>query len=194
MVTLSAQQAGGRTRAISSRQEALEKYYKNPNFCKYCGEMIRVKNGEKIAQVRIRKFCNRSCAAKFNNPLTKIAHLCPVCGKEISPKAITCRQHQESKYIELGNTRTKGELFVKRNGYQSARSTIRKHAYKVFENNNKPKKCVNCGYDKYIDVAHIKSVASFDDSATLGEINNINNLVGLCPNCHWEFDNGMLKL
>ena len=29
---------------------------------------------------------------------------------------------------------------------------------------------------------------------TIEEINNINNLIGLCPNHHWEYDNGLLEL
>jgi hypothetical protein len=25
-------------------------------------------------------------------------------------------------------------------------------------------------------------------------VNSLDNLVGLCPNCHWEFDHGLLQL
>jgi predicted HNH restriction endonuclease len=25
-------------------------------------------------------------------------------------------------------------------------------------------------------------------------VNALDNLVGLCPNCHWEFDHGLLQL
>jgi hypothetical protein len=24
-------------------------------------------------------------------------------------------------------------------------------------------------------------------------VNSLDNLVGLCPNCHWEFDHGLLQ-
>ena len=153
------------------------------NTCKECGK-----------ETTNPKYCSHSCSAKSSNPKRNKMVVCPTCGKRIHNNAKTCVQHKETKYIELGNSRTKGELFARRNGYQSARSTIRKHAYRVFENSEKLRVCINCGYDKYIDVAHIKSVAMFEDSATLGEINNISNLLGLCPNCHWEFDNGILKL
>lgn len=34
----------------------------------------------------------------------------------------------------------------------------------------------------------------FDDEALVKEINDIENLVPLCPNHHWEFDNKILKL
>ncbi|MFW9927963.1 MAG: HNH endonuclease [Candidatus Thorarchaeota archaeon] len=40
----------------------------------------------------------------------------------------------------------------------------------------------------------MRSVADFDDSESVKDCNAPTNLVGLCPNCHWEFDNGLLKL
>jgi len=54
--------------------------------------------------------------------------------------------------------------------------------------------CRVCGYDKHVEVCHIKAIKSFDDSATFSEVNSIHNLVFLCPNCHWEFDKGLLNL
>lgn len=49
------------------------------------------------------------------------------------------------------------------------------------------------GYDKHIEIAHIKAVSDFSDDSLISEINDKNNLVALCPNHHWEFDNGFLK-
>ena len=63
----------------------------------------------------------------------------------------------------------------------------------IFKKSNRPQKCVICGYDKHIEIAHIKSVSEFSDDALVSEINDINNLVALCPNHHWEFDNGILS-
>ena len=45
-------------------------------------------------------------------------------------------------------------------------------------------KCIICGYNKHIEVAHIKAVSEFDDSALISEINALNNLIPLCPNHH----------
>jgi predicted restriction endonuclease len=64
----------------------------------------------------------------------------------------------------------------------------------VYEKNNGEKTCKVCGYDKHIQVCHIKSVSSFKDDDLITEINSKNNLVGLCPNHHWEFDHGFLNL
>ena len=90
--------------------------------------------------------------------------------------------------------KTKGDLFKERLNWQSARSSIAKDCRIVFKNSDKPKCCYICGYSNHIEIAHIKSVSSFDDDVLVSEINHINNLLPLCPNHHWEFDNGLLKL
>ena len=90
---------------------------------------------------------------------------------------------------------TKKELFLHRkSSYQNARSAIVKHARRVYQNSDKPKQCIICGYDKHYEVAHIKAVADFSDDTLVSEINSKNNLIALCPNHHWEYDNGLLDL
>ena len=89
---------------------------------------------------------------------------------------------------------TKGDLLSSRKNYQSYRSSVRKLAELSYKNSGKPMACSICGYDKHVEIAHIKAVSDFDDSATIAEINSIDNLIALCPNHHWEYDNGVLKL
>lgn len=50
-------------------------------------------------------------------------------------------------------------------------------------------KCSKCGYDKHIEVAHIKPISSFPPDTLIITVNDPSNLIPLCPNCHWEFDN-----
>lgn len=54
--------------------------------------------------------------------------------------------------------------------------------------------CKICGYSKHFEVAHIKPVSEYSEDTLLTTINDISNLVPLCPNCHWEFDRGLLKI
>ena len=54
------------------------------------------------------------------------------------------------------------------------------------------KPCEICGYNKHINLCHIKDIASFSDDATLGEVNSPDNIRVMCKNHHWEFDNDML--
>lgn len=70
---------------------------------------------------------------------------------------------------------------------------IRSLARKKYLNSGMPQKCRICGYDIHIEVSHIKAVKDFELTATVSEVNNINNLQALCRNCHWEFDHGLIK-
>lgn len=90
--------------------------------------------------------------------------------------------------------KTKGDLFSDRKNWQSARGAIQKIARNTYFENTKEPKCAICGYSKHVEVAHIKAVSEFDNDATIKEINSVDNLIGLCPNHHWEYDHGILKL
>ena len=54
--------------------------------------------------------------------------------------------------------------------------------------------CQVCGYNKHVELAHIHPVAGFDKNTKLCVVNNPDNVVVLCPNCHFEFDSGILEL
>lgn len=178
MYNYKSQSAGGRVMAIRQKQEALIRYYENPNICKQCCNIILVPDNTRVSDTRVKKFCNRKCASIFNNH------------KRAKPKIIIKKARQCNLRLNI----TKQELFDRRANYQSARSCIRNNASKVFYSKNKYPKCSVCGYDKHIEVAHIKSVSSFSGNALIYEINDISNLIGLCPNHHWEFDNGLLDI
>jgi len=68
------------------------------------------------------------------------------------------------------------------------REHICAHARKVFHRAFPKSVCEKCGWDKHTQVCHIKPVEGFSGEDTVGAINHISNLLGLCPNCHWEFD------
>jgi len=48
--------------------------------------------------------------------------------------------------------------------------------------------CEKCGWDKHVEVCHKKPISEFPKTALLSEINSEDNLLILCPNCHWMFD------
>lgn len=100
---------------------------------------------------------------------------------------------RKTPVVEIFNF-TKAELFNRYKQWQTARSTIQKYARSIYQNSNKPKQCIICGYDKHYEVAHIKAVSDFDDDSLISEINDENNLIALCPNHHWEYDNANLDI
>lgn len=100
------------------------------------------------------------------------------------------KEKEETFILDL----TKGEIFGRRGNWQSARSSIQKLARETYFACNQHPKCEVCGYDKHVEVAHRKAVSDFDDDTTIREINSIGNLIGLCPNHHWEYDHGILEI
>ena len=52
--------------------------------------------------------------------------------------------------------------------------------------------CQHCGYSKHVEFAHIKGIATFPETTTIGEVNDPSNILILCRNCHWEFDHKIL--
>jgi len=199
--------AGGKATAIILRQQAIKNYMLNPNVCLECKNKILVHDGEKVSQVKKKKFCNRNCAASYNNKRTKIKPSktvnCKKCGELIFLKRENgCGAFIKVTYCDnclyLKKTTiermTKKEMFDRSAKYYIGRNAIRKNATVKYHKNNMPKICKICGYSKHIEVCHIKSVSDFPDSALISEINDIDNLVALCPTHHWEFDNNIIKI
>lgn len=167
-----------------SRKKSLEKYYLNPNICKNCGSVIKISENQKVCDVRKKNFCNHSCGATYNNKLRST-------NKEKTNTKKTSSLPEKYSYFDGV---TKKMFFEKKGVYYKFRAEIRKHAQWIYQKNGGSKTCKVCGYNKHIQVCHIKSVSSFNDDDLILTINSINNLVGLCPNHHWEYDNGFLVL
>jgi hypothetical protein len=161
------------------RKKSLDEYYLSPNICKCCGEIIKVREKQKVSEVRKKYFCNQSCSAIFNNHKRE--------------KKIKEKKERPERFSYLNNV-TKKEFFELKGIYYKFRGVIRKHAQYVYEKNGGNKYCSICGYDKHIQVCHIKSVSSFLDEDLITDINSINNLIGLCPTHHWEYDNGHVEI
>jgi dynactin complex subunit len=66
--------------------------------------------------------------------------------------------------------------------------TIRSQARKKYKNSSKNMNCVHCKHSGSTQVCHIKAISDFDKLSTIEEINDITNLIGLCPNCHIDLD------
>jgi hypothetical protein len=186
--------------------------------CTYCGKRLQQKETESNSTYRYRIFCNLSCSTSHQHKVRKektppkpttIQSLCEFCNTSIELRLLKRGNYSVAKCPECIRTkklekrgvvstrtelRTKGELFGSSKNWQSARSTIRKNAASILQASKQKPECKVCGYAKYVEVCHIKSVSEFTDDALLGEINSLDNLVYLCPNHHWEFDNNGLDI
>jgi hypothetical protein len=143
-------------------------------------------------QSKRKKYCNLSCATSRTNTLRpRKTLICELCGSSFNIKRRINKycSNQCREQARISKSLTKGQLFDNCKNWQSARATIRKMARVVFVKCNKPQICFRCGYSKHIEVAHIKAVKDFTDNTLIRDINNIKNLVALCPTHHWEYDN-----
>lgn len=149
-----------------------------------------------------KKFCSRSCSASFNGkkyPRRSKEKLkwpkCRCCSNKVAYQkgkycraCINSKKHLHGKPIEQ---QTLNEI-VKRKG-SNRYDVIRNHAAYLYRKNKENLKCANCTYDKHVEICHIKPIKDFSLTTTIKEINDSSNIVLLCPNCHWEFDKGLLK-
>ena len=140
------------------------------------------------------KFCSRNCSSSYNNRKpnrrTKKEYQCRECGKKLSKRKVVCDEH--NPFIVDWTTITLGEM--KKNRKYQGHSRIRNLARTNIEKSDRKKECQNCGYDKHYETCHIKAISSFTDDTFVSEINDDSNILILCPNCHWEFDNNKLRL
>jgi len=138
-------------------------------------------------------FCSRSCSVSHNNrinPKRKPEHKCVKCKNPITAHrkyCDSCKPHRND-----WSTVTIDEIQC-RESYQKS-APIRHRARKAYRESNLPKCCAICKYDKHYEVCHRKPISDFDPSTLVSIINDISNLIGLCPNHHWELDNGLLTI
>lgn len=140
------------------------------------------------------RFCGSSCAASYNNKKVpkrkrRICY-CKYCNTVIPYRRTVCNSCNPNvvdwEKITVGDARYKRK-------YQK-HSRFRDLARRLYFSSGRSNSCANCGYAVHIQVCHIKPVHSFPDTDFVSDINSLDNLVGLCPNCHWELDNGHLLL
>lgn len=143
-----------------------------------------------------KKFCNHTCAAYYNaKPIDNRANTCIKCAQSFLLEKKPGGGFRPKKFCEVCSTeiafenQTKGSLYSRRKDWQSANSTLRKHARQVYAASGQPQVCKVCGYDKHFEVCHIKSVKDFSEDSKVMEINAISNLIALCRIHHWEHDN-----
>ena len=130
------------------------------------------------------RFCSRSCSATFTNKQVpkrkKVYSTCIECG---------CQVDRRRKYCDdcLNPDMTLAELVVHDHHRSSAFAKVRGRARNT-QYFKEAKCCEKCGYDKHVECCHIRPISDFPETAMISEINSEENLMALCPNCHWEYD------
>lgn len=154
---------------MTKKEQAVLDYYENPNHCKFCGEIIEVINPDRLHDTKRKQFCNKSCAASFRNAKDGI----------------------------LVVNKTLG-YYTKDKKYLSGKCQhVRKDARRVLEGSNVEKVCFYCKnheFDEILEVHHIKGVLEFDLDDYISDINDVSNLMWLCPNHHTMLEKELIQL
>lgn len=112
---------------------------------------------------------------------------CNACGARCNnSKTGFCKDHwRDQQRKDFGQT-VLGSLTSTHARHRH--QTVRNHAHRIAKLAGLLPQCVECGYTKHVELCHKKPIHAFPLTATLSEINAIDNLVFLCPNHHWELD------
>lgn len=161
------------------REIAIKDYYKNPKKCLFCNKIILVKR--KVSDIKRRKFCNQSCAAKFNKNATKkkIKKKCLYCKKEIFGDKKFCDNKCQNnyQYIKFIKSWLKGKEKGGK-GEGSPSTYIRRYLFKKHNS-----KCSKCRWGKTNPISK-KIPLTINHINGNSEDHRPDNLELLCPNCH----------
>jgi len=135
-------------------------------LCQNCNKELKSKTSK--------KFCDRSCSAKYNNSLRKTIKNCKNCGLECKNIYCSVKCQQDLIY----KTYIDDWLNYRINTENNLSDHIRKYLFKKYND-----KCSRCGWDHKnpitnkcpLEVEHIDGNSSN---------NKPENLTLLCPNCH----------
>ena len=141
-----------------------------------------------------KKYCNRKCAAIINNKLKpkrvkKERPRCRECNNKVDHFGVVfCREciSNRKHYHGIPADEQTIEQASHRGGANKY-DLIRAHARRLYKKELKGS-CEKCEYDKHVELCHIKPISLFDKSNTIAEVNGRDNVLFLCPNCHWEQD------
>jgi len=138
-----------------------------------------------------KKNCSRSCANSYNNtvyPKRKPEGSCKSCLMPIKTTYTYCTSCWNIK--KMVDDITLGQAIYTNHHKSSAFALIRSRARARIK--PKGQSCQSCGYSKHVEVCHIIPIKDFPLDAKLSDINSDDNLMLLCPNCHWEFDHNLV--
>ena len=123
-------------------------------------------------------------------------YACESCGKTrnktASPICRDCYNANRTDII-LSNKTPISETFYTY-GSRNKYNYIRMHSRRLIDSLGIDKVCSCCKFEHGVQICHIKSISDFPEDTPLNEVNSIDNLILLCPNCHWLFDHGYPSL
>ena len=141
-----------------------------------------------------KKIVSKTCRECYDQSLPKYA--CQSCGKKrkktVAPICRDCYNKNRTEII-LSNKTPIGETFYV-HGSKNKYNYARMHSRRLIESLGINKSCSCCKFKYGVQICHIRSISDFPEDTPLSEVNSLDNLILLCPNCHWLFDHGYPSL
>lgn len=138
-----------------------------------CKSIVSYHLSHKYKSIKKKDVC--SCG----RPKSIIAERCVECENKLRRERLLSRTLQEVKDATSN----------KNNPYH----IVRCQARKLLEESGREQKCAICGFSEYVEACHIKAISSFPLDTKIRDVNNLNNLVYLCPNHHILLDRNKLS-
>lgn len=138
------------------------------------------------AKLRSRRQVREICKCGALKP--KGLKECRYCSGEIERR----KKEKQNKRDKILNSTI--EEYLKNYNRTTQYTAIRRLARVFIAETNLKKCCSICGFNDYVEVCHIKPVKDFKKTDKIKDVNNLSNLVYLCPNHHKLLDLGKLKL
>jgi len=183
----------------------------NPKCREVRGKFVKCHNCEKEIykfpkelKQSTNHYCSNKCANIKTNEKRWENHIsitksfkCPTCGNERGYRSKHCKNCHINQQDKINKNKTVGELKEK---YKTNKHLIHWYSSEIRSFNRRWNKdllnlpCQKCGYSVHTELCHIKPISEFNNNSKLEDVNNKNNNLILCPNHHYEFDNGILKI
>ena len=170
----------GALKVIPDRKEkAIARYKANPKFCLFCRTIITVKDehaNHAFSKIKYKKFCNQSCAAKYNNKKfvkrKREKQNCLRCGTPLNWWAKKfCSRECFTKYQQETSN-----IFQRTTEINSL--TLRRAMLRC----NTTYQCALCGIGPQWNEQSLVLQADHKDGNSCNNV--LENLRFLCPNCH----------
>jgi hypothetical protein len=153
---------------------ALERYNQNPLMCQHCGAKIEATEERPPSKIKGHKYCTPTC---FENAMRK---RWAKGSADFDPSTVA-----EKALVHTVIFKMKKDIDKK---------SIWRFARRTYESKYSSQTCENCGENQVPgDIAHVDAIDSFSPETQVFVINQIRNLICLCPNCHRRFDLGLLE-
>lgn len=162
------------------------------DFEKSLSEIKRSKTGN--------HYCSKSCSASKNNLFIQrnkpLELVCEHCGKTF----IRSRTHRSKllciscKHLNPLKEMSISDCCIDSTFHPSWKFARIRSFNRSWNKHLTTYSCVVCGYSKHVELAHIIPLSSFPEDTKLSVVNDPSNILVLCPNHHWEFDNKLLSL